>query len=72
MNDVIRATTRTHNKTPGKVDWRVLVVDNQSMRMVSACTKMQELSGEGITSEKRDSVMELITLTLIFSVFSQS
>ena len=50
MNDVIRATVRDHNKTPGKMEWRVLIVDNQSMRMVSACTKMHELSAEGITS----------------------
>jgi len=49
MNDVIRATVRDHNKTPGKMEWRVLIVDNQSMRMVSACTKMHELSPEGIT-----------------------
>jgi len=49
MNDVIRATVRDHNKTPGKMEWRVLIVDNQSMRMVSACTKMHELSAEGIT-----------------------
>ena len=53
MNEVIRATVRSHNKTPGKIEWRVLVVDNQSMRMVSACTKMQELSGEGITSNNQ-------------------
>ena len=50
MNDVIRATVKDHNKKPGGMEWRVLVVDDQSMRMVSACTKMHELSAEGITS----------------------
>jgi len=48
MSDVIKATTAL-NKSPGKLEWRVLVVDSQSMRMVSACTKMHELSAEGIT-----------------------
>merc|ERR1719318_942860 len=48
MKDVIRATVES-SKTPGKVEWRVLVVDNLSMKMVSACTKMHELSAEGIT-----------------------
>merc|ERR1719318_1945767 len=48
MKDVIRATVES-SKTPGKVEWRVLVVDNLSMKMVSACTKMHELSKEGIT-----------------------
>ena len=42
LNDVIRHTVKEHNKQPGKVEWRVLIVDQQSMRMVSACTKMQE------------------------------
>ena len=54
MNDVIRATVKNHNKTPGKMEWRVLIVDDQSMRMVSACTKMHELSTEGITSNTYD------------------
>ena len=40
-----------HNQKSDKVDWRVLVVDSLSMKMVSACTKMHELSAEGITSE---------------------
>ena len=30
----------------------VQVVDNLSMKMVSACTKMHELSAEGITSKR--------------------
>ncbi len=51
MNDVIKYTVNTHNKTPGKAEWRVLVVDQQSMKMVSACTKMQDLSAHGITSK---------------------
>ena len=42
LNDVIRHTVKEHNKQPGRVEWRVLIVDQQSMRMVSACTKMQE------------------------------
>jgi len=49
MNDVIRDTVKNHNKQPGKIEWRVLVVDSLSMKTVSACTKMHELSAEGIT-----------------------
>merc|ERR1712137_1117506 len=49
MNDVIRDTVKNHNKQPGKLEWRVPVVDALSMKMVSACTKMHELSAEGIT-----------------------
>ena len=51
MNDVIRATVAGHNKTPGRMELRVMVVDTLSMKMVSACTKMHELSAEGITSK---------------------
>lgn len=50
LNDVVRATVKEHNKQAGRMEWRVLIVDDQSMRMVSACTKMHELSAEGITS----------------------
>jgi len=49
MTDVIKATT-ARNKTLGKLEWRILIVDKQSMKMVSACIKMHELSIEGITS----------------------
>ena len=49
MKDVIRATVEAHNKQSGRMEWRVLVVDTISMRMVSACTKMHDLSAEGIT-----------------------
>ena len=62
MNDVIRDTVKNHNKQPGKIEWRVLVVDSLSMKTVSACTKMHELSAEGITSElERDSVGSEVT-----------
>eukprot|EP00090_Calanus_glacialis_P000909 TRINITY_DN10651_c0_g1_i1.p1 TRINITY_DN10651_c0_g1~~TRINITY_DN10651_c0_g1_i1.p1 ORF type:complete len:589 (-),score=226.51 TRINITY_DN10651_c0_g1_i1:212-1978(-) len=44
LNDVIR-----HNQTSGKMDWRVLVVDKLSIKMVSSCTKMHQLSAEGVT-----------------------
>jgi hypothetical protein len=54
MNDVIKYKGPPKKTAPGKaqgVEWRVLVVDKLSMRMVSACTKMHDLSAEGITSE---------------------
>jgi len=64
MNDVIRATVKDHNKKPGGMEWRVLVVDDQSMRMVSACTKMHELSAEGITSNNKS--MKVFTVCVCF------
>ena len=45
LNDVIR-----HNQnTTDKKEWRVLVVDKLSIKMVSSCIKMHQLSAEGVT-----------------------
>ena len=40
-----------HNQKTDKVDWRVLVVDKVSMRILSTCIKMHQLNKEGITRE---------------------
>ncbi|XP_042855974.1 syntaxin-binding protein 1-like [Penaeus japonicus] len=44
MNEVIRS-----KKKSAHPDWRVLVVDQLAMRMVSTCLKMHDIAAEGIT-----------------------
>lgn len=51
MMEVIKQKApKKGNQPPGHgVEWRVLIVDQLAMRMVSACCKMHDLSAEGIT-----------------------
>lgn len=44
MNDAIKQKRKAK-----EVEWRVLVVDQLAMRMISACCKMHEISAEGLT-----------------------
>jgi len=44
FSDVLR-----HNQKSGKVEWRVLVVDKFSIKILSSTIKMHQLSAEGIT-----------------------
>lgn len=50
MNEVIKHKASKKNGPGGhSVEWRILVVDQLAMRMVSACCKMHDISAEGIT-----------------------
>lgn len=49
MNEVIKQKGVKKGADKG-IEWRVMVVDQLAMRMISACCKMHEISAEGITS----------------------
>lgn len=49
MQEVIRSTRKSNGASFQPGDWRILLVDQLSMRMVSACCKMHEIASEGIT-----------------------
>ena len=46
LNDVLR-----HSQKSDKVEWRVLVVDKFSIKILNSTVKMHQLSAEGITRE---------------------
>lgn len=50
MNEVIKQKGVKKGADKG-IEWRVMVVDQLAMRMISACCKMHEISAEGITSK---------------------
>lgn len=50
MNEVIKQKGVKKGVEKG-IEWRVMVVDQLAMRMISACCKMHEISAEGITSK---------------------
>jgi len=52
MDEVIKRKESKKGTVEKPIEWRVLVVDQLAMRMISSCCKMHDISDERITRER--------------------